>query len=249
MISTLKNFIAEADNFTEEYQIDRWQARVSTFLEHVHGDENKYRFEYVAQNIGNKFDQLANQLGYLDAIVHNEPTNSEEPQDTFLSRSRTHRLTNKRVFVVHGHDNGAKEETCRFIEQMGLEAVVLHEQPNEGKTIIEKLEHNANVAFAVILLTPDDKGASIADQEHYRFRARQNVMLELGYFLALLGRDRVCALLKGNVEIPSDYRAVLHIEMDKNCAWKNKLAQELMNAHIDIDTSALFCQKLIRRTI
>lgn len=241
MTNKLQNFIDEAEEFTEEHLIARWQSRVSTFLEHVHGAQNKYYFENVALNIDNKFDQLAKQLGYLDAIIHNEPTINEVLHESFPSRKRTQKLPNKRVFVVHGHDNEAKEATCRFIEKMGLEAVVLHEQPNEGKTIIEKLEHNADVAFAVILLTPDDKGTSIADQENYRFRARQNVMLELGYFLAYLGRDCVCALLKGNVEIPSDYRNVLYIEMDKNDAWKTKLAKELKSAQIDIDSSALFC--------
>jgi predicted nucleotide-binding protein len=240
MTSKLQNFIDEAEDFTEEHQIVRWQSRVCAFLEYAHGAENKYTFEYLALNIDNKFDQLANQLGYLDAIVHNEPTSSEVPQESLPFRNQTQRLTNRRVFVVHGHDNEAKEVTCRFIEKMGLEAVVLHEQPNEGKTIIEKLEHNADVAFAVILLTPDDRGASIADQENFRFRARQNVMLELGYFLARLGRDRVCALLKGNVEIPTDYRNVLHIEMDNDGGWKTKLFQELKSANIDIDTRALF---------
>src|ERR1035438_10530705 len=65
----------------------------------------------------------------------------------------------KKVFVVHGHDDEAKEKVARFLERLKLEPIILHEQPNEGRTVIEKFEVFADVGFAVVLLTPDDVGA------------------------------------------------------------------------------------------
>jgi hypothetical protein len=114
-----------------------------------------------------------------------------------------HAIEFTRVFLVHGRDDGAKEATARFLERLGITAVILHEQPNLGKTLIEKLEHYGNVPFAVVLLTPDDEGRT-QGASTLNPRARQNVVLELGYFVGLLGRKRVCALYRGGVELPSD---------------------------------------------
>ncbi len=140
-----------------------------------------------------------------------------------------------RVFVVHGHDEAARESTARFLERLGIEAIILHEKPNEGRTIIEKLEHNASVDFAVVLLTPDDVGAVATSADTMNQRARQNVVLELGYFIGKLGRDRVCALHKGGVELPSDILGVVYIPLDAGGGWKLLLAKELRNAGFAID--------------
>lgn len=94
------------------------------------------------------------------------------------------------VFIVHGHDEQTKESSARFVENLGLNAVILHEQPSEGKTIIEKLEKHTDAACAVILFTPDDVGSSSSSPEDLQPRARQNVLVELGYMAAKLGRDR-----------------------------------------------------------
>lgn len=67
-------------------------------------------------------------------------------------------LDNSKVFVVHGRDNELKESVARFVEKLGLNAIILHEQVNGGKTIIEKFEDAANVGFTIVLLTPDDIG-------------------------------------------------------------------------------------------
>ena len=145
-------------------------------------------------------------------------------------------LTNSRdVFIVHGHDDHAKLAVVNFIGKLQLNPVVLHEKPNEGRTIIEKFEDHADVAFAVVLMTPDDVGALAAEKDKLKSRARQNVILELGFFLGSLGRKRVCALYKENVEIPSDYKGVLFIPMDKNNAWQLSLAREIKAAGIEID--------------
>jgi predicted nucleotide-binding protein len=145
----------------------------------------------------------------------------------------------KKVFVVHGHDNEAKESVARFIERLRLSPIILHEQPNSGRTVIEKFEVFSDVGFAVVLLTPDDIGTSAAEPKNLKPRARQNVILELGYFMGKLSRFRVCALYKPGVEIPSDYQGVLYIELDPAGAWKQKLAQELVEANFSIDLDGL----------
>lgn len=144
--------------------------------------------------------------------------------------------TSNAVFVVHGHDEAAKINVARFIEKLGLEAIILHEQANKGQTIIEKFEsHAANVGFAVVLLTPDDIGAPKDKQNDVQGRARQNVILELGYFCGALGRNRVCVLYKENVEIPSDYLGVVYTPLDDAGGWHLKLAKEMKEAGLDVD--------------
>ena len=139
-----------------------------------------------------------------------------------------------RVFIVHGHDEAPRETVARFIVGVGLEPVILHEQANQGMTVIEKLIANGNVGYAVVLLTPDDLGRSISEDDD-KPRARQNVILELGYFLGRLGRERVMALLKGNVEIPSDYMGVVYERYDSGGAWRQKVGRELQTAGYKID--------------
>lgn len=139
-----------------------------------------------------------------------------------------------RVFIVHGHEEAPRETVARFLATIGLAPVILHEQANKGMTIPEKLAAYANVGFAVVLLTPDDEGR-VKEAAELHFRARQNVILELGYFVGRLGRDRVCALLKGQVELPSDYVGVVYTPFDEGGSWRQKLAQELEAAGYDID--------------
>jgi predicted nucleotide-binding protein len=143
------------------------------------------------------------------------------------------------VFIVHGHDEAAKESVARTIEKLGLGAMILHEQPNAGKTIIEKFEEYSKVGFAVVLLTPDDMVATSEKPKRSKPRPRQNVIFEFGYFVGKLGRGKVCALYKEGVEIPSDYNGVLYIPMDSSGAWRILLAKEIKNAGIDVDLNKL----------
>ncbi len=138
-----------------------------------------------------------------------------------------------KIFIVHGHDNEAKAEVARFIERLGFQPLILHEQVSKGRTVIEKFEANSDVGFAVVLLTPDDEGSKKGQPA--KPRARQNVVLELGYFVGRLGRDRVCALRRGEVEIPSDFNGVVYETYDEHGAWRGKLAKELEAAKFAID--------------
>lgn len=115
-----------------------------------------------------------------------------------------------------------KQSVARTLERLGLEPVILHEQPNRGQTLIEKIDRESDVGFAVVLLSPDDRGYSIADGEKStRPRARQNVIVELGYFAGKLGRENVVALHRGSdLELPSDYDGVLYTPYDARGAWR-----------------------------
>ncbi|GAN69866.1 TIR domain-containing protein [Acetobacter orleanensis] len=153
------------------------------------------------------------------------PTNTGNKNDIFSS---------KRVFIVHGRDNLAKTETARLIEALGLDAVVLHEQINSGKTIIEKIEQETDCGFAIVLYTPCDLGR-ISSEVDEQPRARQNVIFEHGYLTAKLGRDRVCALKKENIETPSDISGVVYTNMDSEGMWKYAVARELQAVGFIID--------------
>lgn len=143
------------------------------------------------------------------------------------------------IFIVHGHDNEVKQTVARLVAQLtGREPVILHEQPDRGRTIIEKFEeHATSAACAIVLLTADDTGgANGADQ---RSRARQNVVLELGFFLGKLGRGRVVILYENDVELPSDLSGILYIALDPAGAWRTIMARELRAAGVEIDLTAL----------
>lgn len=143
------------------------------------------------------------------------------------------------VFVVHGHDDSARESVARVLTKLGLNPIILHEQPNEGRTLVEKFESHADVSFAVVLLTPDDCGGRAGDDPSLRPRARQNVILELGYFMGRLGRERVCALVKGDLERPSDIVGVVYVPMDDERAWEMRLVRELKARNFDVDANLL----------
>lgn len=140
------------------------------------------------------------------------------------------------VFLVHGHDEGAKHGVARFLEQLGIVPVILQEQINRGMTVIEKFEDFASRAgFAVVLMTPDDYGYAVNAEQNKKHRPRQNVVLELGYFAAKLGRDKTFVLTKGGIEMPSDVLGLVYESMDSSEGWKVKLARELKAAGFQVD--------------
>jgi predicted nucleotide-binding protein len=145
--------------------------------------------------------------------------------------------TGCRVFVVHGHDEAARESVARFLERLNCTVIVLHEMANHGRTIVEKFEAHADVDFAVVLLTADDVGHSVADPSGSKPRARQNVIFELGYFIGRLGRSRVCALHRSDVELPSDMHGVVYVPLDNGDKWKLGLMREMKASGIDIDVN------------
>lgn len=145
----------------------------------------------------------------------------------------------KAVFIVHGHDQ-RRHEVEVLLRKLDLQVTILADQPSKGKTVVEKLEEYSNCAFAVVLVTGDDEGRLAATASApLRPRARQNVILELGYFMGKIGRDRVCALYEPGVEIPSDYAGVVFVELDPAGAWHFKLGKELKAAGLAVDMNKL----------
>lgn len=141
---------------------------------------------------------------------------------------------NRKIFIVHGHDE-AREMVARFVARLGFEPIILHEQASQGRTIIEKVETNGDVQFAIVILTPDDEGR--AKGGTLQPRARQNVILELGYFLGRLGRHNVCALKRGDLEIPTDFAGVVYQPLEGD--WQRMLGLEPQAAGFEIDWNAV----------
>jgi len=174
----------------------------------------------------------------LEDLELGEPEQLQGGEDQTVPKSN-------RVFVVHGHDNEMKQAVARIVERLGLEAVILHEKPNRGQTIIEKIERFSDVRFAVVLLSPDDTGYSNAEGSgSAKPRARQNVILELGYFAGKLGRENVVALHRGSkgekLELPSDYDGVLYTPYDGDSGtWRGELVGELKDSGYDVDANQL----------
>lgn len=206
-----------------------WKNQSIIFIQNVLKDSGALkRFEDEA----NQFEQhyykpvhLDNMLGILNAYLLSGFSDDEIKDDDEKSK--------RKVFLVHGHAEALNQEVARTIEKLGLEAIILREQPNSGKTIIEKFEEFANdVNFAVILLTADDK---VEGEDTYR--ARQNVVFEMGYFMGALGRQNVMCLLQENVEKPGDIDGVVYTMIDKAGVWKYSLVKELKACGYEVDAN------------
>lgn len=193
------------------------------------------RIKEHREDVDNKIQRLQNILGRLELFTQDNTqvdTQAVRPSNGTSTKS-------KRIFIVHGHDDAARESVARFITNLGLEPIILHEVASSGKTIIEKIESYSDVCFAIVLLTPDDVGHKNEPGANQKPRARQNVIFELGYFAAKLQRKNVVAMVKDDVEKPSDVDGVIYIPLDQHDGWKIKLSRELMAAGIEIDTRAL----------
>jgi hypothetical protein len=139
-------------------------------------------------------------------------------------------IMREKIFIVHGRDRSMRETVSEFIKSLGLEPIVLFKETNKGKTIIEKIEECAeDCSYAVVLFSPDDEGRLKGD-EKFTYRARQNVILELGYMWGKLGRDKVAILYRENVEKPSDVGGVAYIPYYRKSNWREQLKKELNGA-------------------
>lgn len=179
-------------------------------------------------------EDLVAQVAQLDGLVELLETELELAQTGAVSPRVD--VRGHRIFLVHGHDERVLHEVARFLERLQQDVVILREEPNEGRTIIEKFEAYSDVGYAVVLLTADDIGGVASDGPVKQLpRARQNVILELGYFLGRLGRNRVCALYQEGVDIPSDYSGVLYVPLDAGGGWRLRFAKELKAANLTVD--------------
>ena len=240
--SALDKAISEYDKWTaynndllrlvfDSFEISYSYVNRVTYL--TSDDTPQGELQYYRDSLKIKLEELQSILERLD--LYHEATQLAAQAPSIQTPAQ---LSN-RVFIVHGHDNVRRLEVEKFLRQLGLEPIILAEQPNQGRTVIEKLEAYRDVGFAIVLLTPDDLGALASDKADLQPRARQNVILELGYFFGILGRAHVCALIKDTVEKPSDILGIVWVDFDDRRAWRLALAQEMSTAGLDIDFNKL----------
>lgn len=175
--------------------------------------------------------EILKKYGYLNQDQINAATQRRIPAPPIVESNT---LDNKgfntsQVFIVHGHDDIAKLDVKNFITSLGLQPIILHMQASSGMTIIEKIEHYSNVGFGIVLYTPCDIGSKVGALSG-RYRARQNVVFEHGYLIGKLGRPRVCAVVKGDIETPNDISGVVYVGMDADNQWQDQLKLEMRNA-------------------
>jgi predicted nucleotide-binding protein len=178
--------------------------------------------------IKNQIDNIQNLINKSDLIKSSVEIQMEEANNI---------IDKTKVFIVHGHDETAETKAARFIEKLGFEAIILHEQASSSKTIIEKIEQYSNVGFGIVLYTPCDLGGKTSDE--LRYRARQNVVFEHGFLMGKIGRSNVCALVRGDIELPNDISGVVYVAMDNGNAWHFKIAKEMKNSGYIVDMNKL----------
>jgi predicted nucleotide-binding protein len=222
------------------------RARLAVAAAYGEGSANLERFEGISYTLGfwtdstpsSAFEQammggVRDAIGMLEAFV-------EDLEETEPAAEEGATPPGRQVFVVHGRDEGVREQVARLLEKLGLEPIILQEQTDQGRTLIEKFEQHAlEVGYAVILLTPDDfgRGPDDSDWPDDPNRARQNVILELGYFMGSLGRSRTAALYAHGTDLPSDIHGMLYIPLDSS--WEVRLAKEMRDAGLPIDLNRL----------
>lgn len=169
-------------------------------------------------------------IGYLKGL-------SQEEKPLTKKKQKKSNDNNKSVFIVHGHNKALRNEVKTVLLELGLKPLILSEQANGGKTVIEKFEENSEqVNYAIILMTADDEGKAVKDN-NYRLRARQNVILEMGYFMSRLKRSNVFLLLEDDIELPSDINGVVYASVRDN--WKFMLVKELKNCGYQVSADDL----------
>lgn len=244
------NKIEEAINDNDESQMKtvhmtvdaKYSSYVPNWGHSMYAYFEKHGFNYDFLDKESLIHNLIHMKASLEGYMCEFPmakrgvTQRGREKETAMQTTQEERTFSKKVFIVHGHDNEAKQETARTLEKAGYEAIILHEQANLGNTIMEKLERCTDVDYAIVLYTECDLGrAKEASKNEERYRARQNVVYEHGYLIGKLGREKVFALVKGNVETPGDISGVVYTSMDDAGAWKMLLARDMRAAGLEIN--------------
>jgi hypothetical protein len=226
-------------------QWQAWSQRVHNLItEHFKRDSAPVRLvekgvEAQTAIIGNDKDEFKRAKSFLEGGISEALDAIEgdffgEMKD--VSATEPDSFDPEKIFVVHGHDHETKNEVELFLKEVGLDPVVLHRQPDEGNTIIEKFETHSSVGYAIVLLTPDDEVVLGRDDDgavkETEKRARPNVVFELGYFVGKLGRERVCCVAHCDVSMPSDISGLIYKPFDESIdEVKYNLVKELQKAN------------------
>lgn len=224
-------------------EFHRWKRNVEEQLGQPQIDSERYLQEFSNIDFDKNYESALNEAqvlfqSYRDNLINSKPATMKQQNSSVSPRTND-------IFIVHGHDEEMKQAVARTLERLKLKPIILHEQLNQGATIIEKFEKNANVQFAIILLSPDDIGyLKTEGSEKAQPRARQNVILELGYFIGKLSRAKVFVLKRDNekdeLELPTDINGITYTSYDSGDSWKSKLFQELKATGYNVDANDLF---------
>lgn len=237
----LKGLIVDANKLIECYvdasdpQFYAWKDRCLRFLAHQYGTKSfqflqfkQLHFSPVCYGSGTPKsawnDACVRGLKKAKAVF--EVYLKEMDEEVVVAQERLPNVNTRKVFIVHGHDAALKLSVARLMEKVGIEPMILSEQPNCGSTIIEKIEKNSDVGAAICLFTADDECKDGTK------RARQNVVLETGYFWGKLGRDKMVILADKGVELPSDMQGVVYTD---TANWRFSVCTELKQMGYDID--------------
>lgn len=204
-------------------------------LYQYYAEQHFYDPEIGAESLTHNLTSLLNKMISFQAMRY--PVIDTKSHDQVIKYNG-----GNKIFIVHGHDNLAVQEMARTLAKCEFEPIILHEQPDAGLTIIEKIERYTDVCYAVVLYTEDDLGhEKNTEASEERNRARQNVVFEHGYLIGKLGRNRVTALVKGNIETPGDISGVVYVPMDNGGAWKMHLAKNMQDINLPVDMNK-FCR-------
>lgn len=212
--------VAQARTFVDTaFGSESWQAT------HIHSLVKLDNHSYFSLTDDVLLDKLG-ALGTSLAGMYQGHREAQALQSNPALDSPASHFDKNSVFIVHGHDHDALAHVENFVRKNDLIPVVLKDEPNKGRTLIEKFIEHSRVGYAVVILTPDDVASSVASIQE-DFRARQNVILELGYFIGKLGRERVSVMYVDGVELPSDISGLVYIPFNPTERWKSALEIEL----------------------
>lgn len=177
--------------------------------------------------------------------VHNILLTAYEEYELFgkggAAKGESKTKFSNRIFLVHGHDREMLASVRGVLAELDFKPIVLHDQPDQSRAVMEKFEDYSDVGFAVILMSPDDQGRDRDGSSGLKFRARQNVVFELGYFVGRLGRHRTLVIYRkvDNFDMPSDYQGILYKPFDDLGNWQFELVKELQAAGYSADANKL----------
>jgi predicted nucleotide-binding protein len=258
--SYIQSLIEEVDklNYNDEDALDKLRRKSNMIIRRLFGDASHYlkdlnsiSFISAIYPTSHDLDRQhwlsgKHQMSNLLHILIEELELFGSSTNNTVSQRGNDKLSNN-IFIVHGKDDEMKQAVARFIEKAELKPVILHEQPNEGRTVLEKFETHSDCQFAVVLLSPDDAVYPEGEKpentkpENAKYRARQNAIFELGFFNGRLGRGRVAVIFRKahNFDMPSDINGIAYIPYDGAGAWKSLLGKELKRCGYEVDMNKL----------
>lgn len=221
--------------FEDVFDFDNAEKKIETCRKGLEATKRTFKIylkEISKEILENAQKSMRQQLREMQKERYEDGMLMNASQEVSMKKAKEY----KKVFIVHGHDNGLKQEVARLVEKQGLEAIILSEQANRGKTIIEKFEEHSDVGAAICLFTGDDYGRT-KDAEEDKLRARQNVVFEAGFFMGKLGRENVVLIANPDIEIPSDLKGFVYTNEK---SWQIDALKELKTIGYAIDLNKLF---------